>query len=75
MEWCRDKGYLCSSGSLKNKPSQQMLQNGYMQYKLNVGEKSGQTYTSYKPLLTGKGQVWLTKKIIAGCGDSLLYLE
>ncbi len=33
MDWCRDKGYLCSSTALKNKPSQQMLSSGYMQYK------------------------------------------
>lgn len=64
MEWCRDKSYLCSSSSLKNKPSQQMLDNGYMQYKENVNERKGKKYITYTPLLTGKGQIWLTKKII-----------
>lgn len=33
MDWCRDNGYLCSSYNLKNKPSQQMIDSGYMKYK------------------------------------------
>lgn len=64
MDWCRDKGYLCSSISLKNKPSQQMLSNGYMQYKQNTNERNGKTYISYTPLLTGKGEIWLTKQVM-----------
>ena len=31
MEWCRKQGYLCSSYDLKNKPSQQMIEAGYME--------------------------------------------
>lgn len=64
MNWCRDKGYLCSSVQLKNKPTQQMLSNGYMQYKQNTNERNGKTYINYTPLLTGKGEIWLTKQII-----------
>lgn len=64
MDWCRDKGYLCSSIALKNKPSQQMLSNGYMQYKQNTNERNGKTYINYTPLLTGKGEIWLTKQLI-----------
>lgn len=64
MDWCRDKGYLCSSVSLKNKPSQQMLSNGYMQYKQNTNERNGKTYINYTPLLTGKGEIWLTKQLL-----------
>ena len=40
MDWCRDKGYLCSSHNLKNKPSQQMIDCGYMQYKENINERN-----------------------------------
>lgn len=65
MEFCRSKGYLCSSASLLNKPSQQMIQNGYMQYKESVNESYGTFYTTYTPMLTGKGQVWLAKKLLA----------
>ena len=63
MNWCRDKGYLCSSYGLKNKPSQQMLESGYMQYKENTNECNGKIHITYTPLLTGKGQIWLTKKL------------
>lgn len=63
MDWCRDMDYLCSSHNLKNKPSQQMIDSGYMKYKENVNERNGKKYVTYKPLLTGKGQIWLTKKL------------
>lgn len=63
MEWCRENNYLCSSHNLKNKPSQTMINDGYMQYKENVNERNGKQYISYTPLLTGKGQIWLTKKL------------
>lgn len=64
MEWCRKRDYLCSSHNLKNKPSQQMIDCGYMQYKENVDERNGKQYVTYTPLLTGKGQIWLTKKLL-----------
>lgn len=64
MDWCRDRDYLCSSYNLKNKPSQQMIDSGYMKYKENVNERNGKKYITYKPLLTGKGQIWLTKKLL-----------
>ena len=67
MDWCRDKGYLCSSTALKNKPSQQMLSSGYMQYKQNITERNGKTYINYTPLLTGKGEIWLTKQLLKEC--------
>lgn len=64
MDWCRDKDYLCSSYNLKNKPSQQMIDSGYMKYKENVNERNGRKYISYTPLITGKGTIWLTKKLL-----------
>ena len=51
-------------GSSQNKPSQQMMDSGYMQYKENVDERNGKQYVTYTPLLTGKGQIWLTKKLL-----------
>ena len=62
LDWCRKRDYLCSSHNLKNKPSQQMLDSGYMKYKERTNERNGKTYITYTPLLTGKGQIWLTKK-------------
>lgn len=64
LEWCRKRDYLCSSHNLKNKPSQQMLDSGYMKYKERTNERNGNTYITYTPLLTGKGQIWLTKKLL-----------
>lgn len=64
MDWCRDNGYLCSSHSLKNKPSQQMIDSGYMKYKQNTNNRNGKEYITYTPLLTGKGEIWLTKKLL-----------
>ncbi|WP_024347382.1 phage regulatory protein/antirepressor Ant [Lacrimispora indolis] len=70
MEWCRNQGYLCESYSLKNKPSQRMLSSGYMEYKENVTERNGKEHITYKPLLSGKGQIWLTKKLIEYYGEA-----
>ena len=64
LDWCRKRDYLCSSHNLKNKPSQQMLDSGYMKYKEKTNERNGNTYITYTPLLTGKGQIWLTKKLL-----------
>lgn len=64
LDWCRKREYLCSSHNLKNKPSQQMLDSGYMKYKERTNERNGKTYITYTPLLTGKGQIWLTKKLL-----------
>ena len=64
MEWCRKQGYLCSSYDLKNKPSQQMIDSGYMKYKQNTNNRDGKEYITYTPLLTGKGEIWLTRKLL-----------
>ena len=41
-----------------------MIDSGYMKYKENVNERNGKQYITYTPLLTGKGQIWLTKKLL-----------
>lgn len=64
LEWCRDMGYLCNSEGLKNKPSQIMMANGYMKYKQYYAKEHGYFVPKYTPMLTGKGQIWLTKKLL-----------
>lgn len=64
LDWCRKRDYLCSSHNLRNKPTQQMLDCGYMKYKEKTNERNGKMYITYTPLLTGKGQIWLTKKLL-----------
>lgn len=76
MEWCRLNDYLCSSYNLKNKPSQKMIDSGYMKYKQNVNNKNGKEYITYTPLLTGKGEIWLTKKLLNYLkNDNLLFVS
>lgn len=64
MKWCRERDYLCSSEALKNKPNQKMINSGYMKYKENIESQYGKQIITYTPLLTGKGQIWLTKKLL-----------
>ena len=64
LDWCRKRDYLCSSNNLRNKPTQQMIDCGYMKYRERTNERNGKMYITYTPLLTGKGQIWLTKKLL-----------
>lgn len=76
MEWCRLNDYLCSSYNLKNKSSQKMIDSGYMKYKQNVNNQNGKEYITYTPLLTGKGEIWLTKKLLNYLkNDNLLFVS
>lgn len=72
MEWCRKNKFLCDSPNLKNKPSQQMMDQGYMKYKQTVANRNGKEYISYTPLLTGKGEIWLTKKLNANLKNNII---
>ena len=64
LDWCRKRDYLCSSNNLRNKPTQQMIDCGYMKYRERTNERNGKMYITYTPLLTVKGQIWLTKKLL-----------
>ena len=60
MEFCRNKGYLCKDYNLINKPTQRMIDSGYMQYLVSTKRNGAKrVYTTYTPMLTGKGQIWL----------------
>ena len=70
FEWCRNKGFLCSSPGYWNKPTQRMISSGYMQVKERIHtDDNGQTHVSYSPLLTGKGQIWLTDQLLKEFGN------
>lgn len=64
LRFCRRKGYLCSTRRLDNKPSQYMLDRGYMLYEEGVHKEHGKWKLHCTPLLTGKGQVWLAKQVL-----------
>lgn len=42
---------------------------GYMEYEENPYDQNGRKYVTYKPLLTGRGQIWLTKKLTEYLND------
>nr|DAY89438.1 MAG TPA: regulatory protein [Caudoviricetes sp.] len=55
----------CFCGDLKNKPTQKALSGGYMEYdELVTKNGRGKSITTYKPLITGKGQTYFTEKLI-----------
>lgn len=60
FEYLRANQYLCSASHLWNKPSQPMISKGYMLYK----ESIRQGELKFTPLITGKGQIYFTKKIL-----------
>lgn len=65
FQWLRNNDYLCTCGDLKNKPTQKALSNGYMDYDEYVSDNGfGKSITTYKPLITGKGQIYFTDKLI-----------
>ena len=67
MQFCRDRGFLCGSQKDWNRPSQRMINQGYMSYKVVPIRICGKRCLRFKPLLTGKGQHWLYKQIKDWC--------
>lgn len=67
MQFCRDRGFLCGSQKDWNRPSQRMINQGYMSYKVVPIRIGGKRCLRFKPLLTGKGQHWLYKQIKDWC--------
>lgn len=65
FRYCRYKGYLCDAPDVHNKPTQEMINKGYMMSDKYVKYfKRKRPETSHTPKLTGKGQVWLTNRIL-----------
>lgn len=67
MQFCRDRGFLCGSQKDWNRPSQRIINQGYMSYKVVPIRIGGKRCLRFKPLLTGKGQHWLYKQIKDWC--------
>ncbi|EKO3451850.1 phage regulatory protein/antirepressor Ant [Vibrio fluvialis] len=63
----RDVKILMSGGERHNLPFQEFIDRGYFQVKQGSYEANGETRISHTPLITGKGEQWLTKKLI-DCG-------
>ena len=52
------------NGHRRNMPFQEYLDRGYFSVRENPYEANGETRLSFTPLITGKGQQWLTSKLI-----------
>lgn len=64
FNYCRQKGFLCSTERLHNKPKHEMIQRGYMMYKTSMHKEKGKWKMTCTPYLTGRGQIWLAKHFV-----------
>lgn len=70
FEYLRRKGYLCSALYAWNKPSQLMIDKGYMTYNefdrtvWNPGSRSYEHEITFTPKITGKGQQFIVKMVL-----------
>lgn len=62
FEYLRRQGYLCTADHVWNKPKQKMIDKGYMLYKEGWDKKKKRI--TFTPLITGKGQILITKKVM-----------
>lgn len=79
-DFLRDKGYLCTAEHVHNKPSQRMLDKGYMTYKefskrvYNHRSRSYGHEIRFTPCITGEGQTFITKQVLKSIANGELIL-
>ncbi|SFT86044.1 Phage antirepressor protein YoqD, KilAC domain [Kosakonia arachidis] len=66
FEWMRQKGILINGGQRHNLPMQRYIDSGYFAVRQGTYETNGEIRASFTTMLTGKGEQWLTQKLIAG---------
>lgn len=62
--WLRDSGVLISGGSRHNMPKQEYMERRYFSIKETPVETNHGVQISFTTLITGKGQQWLTRKLL-----------
>ncbi|MDE9663520.1 phage antirepressor KilAC domain-containing protein [Citrobacter portucalensis] len=62
--WLRDNGVLIASGSRRNVPKQEYMDRGYFTVKETAVNTNHGIHISFTTKLTGKGQQWLTRKLV-----------
>lgn len=62
--WLRDNGILISVGSRRNVPKQQYIDQGYFSVRESVIESENNSRIALTTHITGKGQQWLTRKLL-----------
>ncbi|HED2373635.1 TPA: phage antirepressor KilAC domain-containing protein [Citrobacter freundii] len=66
FEWMRHHGILITGGQRHNLPMQRYIDRGYFAVRQGTYETNGEVRASFTTMLSGKGEQWLTKKLIAG---------
>lgn len=64
--WMRQQGILINGGQRHNLPMQRYIDSGYFAVRQSTYETNGEVRASFTTMLTGKGEQWLTKRLIAG---------
>ncbi|GAQ17985.1 antirepressor [Oceanobacillus picturae] len=64
FRWLRDKGYLIKSGRERNNPKQQYIEQGLFETSVSIVSRTAGDVESLTTLVTGKGQVYLSKKLL-----------
>lgn len=62
--WLRDHGILCASGSRRNVPKQNFIEQGFFTVREVVIDNDDNYRIALTPHITGKGQQWLTRKLL-----------
>nr|WP_279162214.1 phage antirepressor KilAC domain-containing protein [Plesiomonas shigelloides] len=66
FEWMRQNSILITGGLRHNLPMQRYIDSGYFAVRQGTYETNGEVRASFTTMLTGKGEQWLTRKLIAG---------
>ncbi|SEP57763.1 Prophage antirepressor [Virgibacillus subterraneus] len=64
FRWLREKGYLIRTGREKNNPKQQYIEQGLFETTVTVVSRTQGDVESLTTLITGKGQVKLSEKLL-----------
>jgi anti-repressor protein len=68
FEWLREQGYLIKTGRERNNPKQQYIEQGLFDVRPTIVSRSAGDVEKITTLITGKGQVQLTKKLLQEFG-------
>lgn len=64
FSWLRGSGILIAGGSRRNVPMQEYMNRGYFTLKETPVETNHGVHISFTAKITGKGQQWLTRKLL-----------
>jgi anti-repressor protein len=64
FKWLRKNGYLLTKGRNYNRPAQRYVEMGLFDLQESINVSPDATYTSFTPLVTGKGQQYFINKFL-----------